>query len=73
MKNHIIISLLILSVGYSQNNSVDVSKDSTKESQQMFNKQSMIVEDGLQTEWYKNGKKKAEGNFKDGKVFFLLI
>ena len=50
--------LLILSVGFSQ---------------QMFNKQSMIVEDGLQTEWYKNGKKKAEGNFKDGKVFFLLI
>ena len=35
--------------------------------QQMLHKQSMIMEDGLQTQWYENGQKKAEINYKDGK------
>ena len=30
------------------------------------------IKDGLHTEWYKNGKKKFEGTFKDGKPVGLL-
>ena len=30
------------------------------------------IKDGLHTEWYKNGKKKFEGTFKDGKPVGLV-
>ncbi len=29
--------------------------------------------DGLDTHWYSNGQKKAEGNFKDGKVVSAVV
>ncbi len=50
MKNHIIISLLILSVGFSQ-----------KE----YDGNDLIkMDNGLWTYWYENGQKKYEWNYK---------
>ena len=56
MKNHLIISLLFLSVGLSQ-----------KEKE--YNGNDLIeMDNGLWTYWYDNGMKELEVTYKDGKV-----
>jgi len=72
MKNHLIISLLILSVGVSQQiihtNTYDNGNIS---SISYHNKTSNGIEKIRYEAYYENGQKKQEGDYKDGKGYGL--
>ena len=68
MKNHLIISLLILSVGFSQKLTevVETYENGNIKSITYHKKTRDGIEKVKYEEYYENGQKKSEGTFKDG-------